>query len=162
MNPTELIGWKDVAVRLGAATLVGAMLGLNRELHGKPAGLRTNALVALGSALFTTTGIWAASNGGGQADPSAVSRVLQGVVTGLGFLGAGVIMHDTGQHIRGLTTAATIWLSSALGIACAVGDWKVVTVGCALTLVVLALLTPVEDFLHRRFPPRSDNEPPNP
>jgi putative Mg2+ transporter-C (MgtC) family protein len=153
MDPIEIVGWKEVILRLGSATLAGAVLGLNRELRGKPAGLRTLALVALGSALFTLAGIGAVLETGKPINSDAISRVIQGIVTGIGFLGAGVIIHDVQQHVRGLTTAATIWLSSSLGIACGLGVWKVVLVGCGLTLVVLALLPALERLLHHRFPP---------
>ena len=160
MDPNEVVGWKEVILRLGAATLVGALVGLNRELRGKPAGLRTIALVALGSALFTLAGSGTALDAGHSVNPDAVIRVIQGIVTGIGFLGAGVIIHDVRQHVRGLTTAATIWLSSGLGIACGVGAWKPVLVATVLTMVVLALLPRVEDLLHRHFsvPPE---KPPN-
>src|SRR5262245_33477653 len=118
MDPIEIVKWKEVVLRLSSATLAGAVLGLNRELRGKPAGLRTLALVGVGSALFALAGIGAVLDTGKPTSTDAISRVIQGIVTGIGFLGAGVIIHDVQQHVRGLTTAATIWLSSALGIAC--------------------------------------------
>jgi putative Mg2+ transporter-C (MgtC) family protein len=97
-----MLGWLDIILRLGAAILVGSVIGLNRELHHKPTGMRTLGLVALGSALAVLAV---------AQDPQAdVSRVIQGVITGVGFLGAGVILHrPTGSKVHGLTTAAIIW-----------------------------------------------------
>jgi putative Mg2+ transporter-C (MgtC) family protein len=133
----------EIVLRLGLAALVGAALGLNRELHGKPTGVRTLGLVGLGSALAVMA---AASTG----DVAAPSRVMQGIVTGIGFLGAGVILRPAGRgHVHGLTTAACTWLTAALGIACAVSEWHFVLVGLALAFSVLVLGGPVERFLQR-------------
>ena len=100
----------EIALRLGAATLVGVALGLNRDLHGKPTGVRTLGLVGLGSALIVLAV-------GGRVSADA-SRVIQGIVTGIGFLGAGVIMrNDAGNQIHGITTAACAWLTACIGAA---------------------------------------------
>ena len=97
----------DIALRLGAATLVGALLGLNRDLHGKATGVRTLGLVCLGSALAVLS-IHAVSG----AD---ASRIIQGIVTGVGFLGAGVIVRNSkGHHVHGLTTAACVWVTACI------------------------------------------------
>lgn len=139
----------DVLVRLGAATLIGAALGLNREIRGKPAGLRTHALVALGTSLVTLTGIVLAGHDG-EIDSNAVSRVIQGIVAGIGFLGGGTILKsDSGDHISGLTTAASLWVVACLGIACGVGLWQMALVALVLALLVLVLGEPVERALHR-------------
>jgi len=133
----------DAVLRLGAAIVVGGAIGLNRDLRNKPAGVRTHALVALGSALAT---ILLADD----RDPNAMSRVVQGIITGIGFLGAGVILRrEGGRTVRGLTTAASIWVVATLGIACGMGQWVPVAVGSVLTLVVLLLGGPLEDAVHR-------------
>lgn len=152
MDIFHTLGWQEILLRLGSATLVGAVLGLNRELRGKPAGLRTNALVSLGSALLILAGVGVAQ-GGGDLQANVTSRVMQGVITGIGFLGAGVILRDTGgTQVHGITTAATIWLTAALGVLCGVGMWVLALLGTAFTLVVLILGKPFEKFLHRKFP----------
>jgi len=139
------LAYGDVFLRLGAAVAAGAMIGLDRELRRKPAGLRTLALVSLGSAVFILETV----------DPTrafidATSRVIQGIVTGVGFLGAGSIMRSASEDsIRGLTTAASIWLAAASGIACGLANWPLVIVGCSLGLLVL-VITPVERVIHNR------------
>ena len=123
----------DVFQRLGAAVLAGALIGIDREIRAKPAGLRTITLVSLGSAVFTLTAL------GPEMDDST-SRVIQGIITGIGFLGAGTIVRgETDQSIRGLTTAASVWLAAAIGIACALAYWALVLAASALGLFVLAL-----------------------
>jgi putative Mg2+ transporter-C (MgtC) family protein len=160
MQFLEIIGWREITLRLCSAVLIGALLGLNRELNGKPAGLRTNALVSLGAALLTLISIGTAMGHDHAPDPGAVSRVMQGIITGIGFLGAGVILRDVGgTRVHGITTAATIWLVAVLGIVCGAGIWPVALVGVVLTLVVLVLGRPLEKYLHRRFP--SLAEPPH-
>ena len=157
MDIFHTLGWQEIALRLGSATLVGAVLGLNRELRGKPAGLRTNALVSLGSALLILAGVGVAGVGG-ELQANVTSRVMQGVITGIGFLGAGVILRDTGgTQVHGITTAATIWLTAALGVLCGVGMWTLALLGTAITLVVLVLGQPLEKFLHRKFPKLSEH-----
>jgi len=135
----------EVFLRLSAAVGAGALIGLDRELRRKPAGLRTLALVSLGSALFVLETIDPLA-----AHPDATSRVVQGVVTGVGFLGAGSIIrgHDE-ESVRGLTTAASIWLAAATGIACGTANWPLVLGACLLGLLVLTI-TPVERVLHNR------------
>lgn len=133
------ISWDDVLLRLGAATLAGIAIGLNRDLHNKPIGMRTLALVSLGAATVTV----AAIQFNVMAEhPDALSRVVQGVIqgimAGISFIGAGVILRDQGkQTVQGLTTAATVWVSAALGIACGLAAWTVVAVAAVLALVSL-------------------------
>jgi putative Mg2+ transporter-C (MgtC) family protein len=138
-----------VLLRLGVATVIGGVLGLNREIRGKPAGMRTHALVALGTALVTLTGLVLAGHDG-DFDSNSVSRVIQGIVAGIGFLGGGTILKsDSGEQISGLTTAASLWVASALGIACGVGLWVMALVALGLALVVLVAGEKVEQVLHR-------------
>jgi len=109
-----LSGNGEIAVRLGAALILGSAVGLNRDLHGKPAGMRTHALVSLAAAVavMVSLGLPGESK---SMDPNAISRVLQGILTGIGFLGAGVILRDPTGHVTGLTTAATMALRRARG-----------------------------------------------
>jgi putative Mg2+ transporter-C (MgtC) family protein len=132
--PVEL----DIALRLGAATLIGAGIGLNRDLHGKPTGVRTLGLVGLGAALVVLAGTDFLATGP-PLDLDPVSRAIQGVLTGIGFLGAGVIIQEGREKkVRGLTTAALIWLTACMGIACGLGAW--IPAGVALLLAFLLLL----------------------
>lgn len=130
---------------LFSATALGAMIGLNRQMHHKPAGLRTNALVSLGAAMAALL-VLRTSHG----DASSASRVLQGVVTGIGFLGAGVIMHhDAESRVEGLTTAASVWISAMIGLACGIGLILEAGVVTAITIAVLSFGGRVEHFLAR-------------
>ena len=123
-----------MAVRLMLAVILGAMLGLERELRGMAAGLRTHMLVALGSALFVVVPL----QSGMEAD--GVSRVLQGVFSGIGFLGAGAIVKLSGAgEIRGLTTAASVWLTSAIGITAGMGREMTAVLTTLLALAILTL-----------------------
>src|SRR5262245_42994646 len=108
----------EVAMRLVAATLIGGSVGLNREMRHRPAGLTTHALVGLGAALITA--VMATLTNLNHPDSQAMSRVIQGVIAGIGFLGGGAILKD-GDEVRGVTTAATIWVTAALGVACGAG-----------------------------------------
>lgn len=127
------LSYLEVFFRLGAAVLVGAVIGFDREIRDKPAGLRTLALVSLGSAVFTLTALYA-----GAVD--STSRVIQGIVTGVGFLGAGTIIRGrTEASVRGLTTAASVWVAAALGVACGLAYWSLVLVASMLGLLVLVL-----------------------
>jgi putative Mg2+ transporter-C (MgtC) family protein len=137
------LGFLEVFLRLGAAVLAGGLIGFDREVRNKPAGLRTMALVALGSAVFVL-----AAAGAENAD--STSRVIQGVITGVGFLGAGTIIRgQTEESVRGLTTAASIWLAAAAGVACGLALWPLVLVSCCLGLLIL-VLEPIERWLKSR------------
>ena len=138
--------WSEIALRLGAAVVIGAVIGLDRELRHKPAGVRTIGLVSLGSALavliVTVT----------SSDPTVSSRVIQGVLTGVGFLGAGVIVHHSGT-VEGLTTAASIWAAAALGAGAGLGAWPTVVIGAGLALVLLVVAGWIEYTLKHRHEP---------
>ena len=141
--------WQGILLRLGVATLIGCALGLNREIARKPAGMRTHALVALGTALVTLTGMVLAGQDG-EFDSNSVSRVIQGIVAGIGFLGCGTILKSgSGEQISGLTTAASLWVVACLGIACGVGLWIMALIALGLALLVLTVGDWVEKLLHR-------------
>ena len=148
---SQLLPAWEVVARLGAAVLVGGIIGLNREIRHKSAGLRTQALVSLGSATATLV-VSELAAVGDTFDTSAVSRVMQGVLTGIGFLGAGVILHDRQDgQIQGLTTAASIWVSCTLGLACGVGFWHLALAVMGLALAVLLGGIRIEQAVHRRW-----------
>jgi putative Mg2+ transporter-C (MgtC) family protein len=133
----------DLVLRLFVAAGLGAAIGVERELRQKPAGLRTNILIAVGSALFTVMSVVLAREGG------TPDRIAAQVVTGIGFLGAGAILRH-GTTIHGMTTAATIWVNAAVGMAAGAGQLAIATVATVVTLIVLALLPPIEAFFERR------------
>lgn len=143
----------EIVLRLVVATVAGAALGLNRELHDKRTGVRTLGLVSLGSAL----GVMAAAHVGGPGD---ATRAMQGILTGIGFLGAGVIIRPaTGARIHGLTTAAATWLTACIGIASAVADWRIVIPGLILAFIVLIWGGEFEKAVRSRFQAPDDNPP---
>lgn len=127
----------EVAVRLAAAVGGGSAIGLNRFLRRKAAGTRTHAIVALGAAMATLLAERA-------TEAEAVSRVAQGLVTGVGFIGAGVILRH-GSHVQGLTTAASIWTCAIYGICCGAGDLAVAVTGLVLALAMLLIGKPIEE-----------------
>lgn len=142
----------EAALRLGAATLIGILLGIDRELRRKPAGMRTHALVSLGAATVTYVMIRISIDAtGGELDPHAVSRAIQGIVAGVGFLGGGVILKNGSRDVKGLTTAASIWVVAALGIACGGGQWYAASVAVVFALIILVFGGSFERFLIRRF-----------
>lgn len=143
----------EVLVRLLSATLVGGVIGINRDLHGKETGIRTLGLVCLGAALIGVACTRAASViGHVDAESRIAQGVIQGVLTGIGFLGAGVIVREQGSnHVRNLTTAATVWTTAVLGIVCGLGPLPVVGAGAALALLLLTIGGPIERFMDRRF-----------
>jgi putative Mg2+ transporter-C (MgtC) family protein len=144
-----LLDWPEIVLRLGAATLAGGLIGLNRDLHGKPIGLRTLGLVGLATAMVV---VLAESFGNTEKVPDAISRVIQGVLTGIGFLGAGVIVHrENRSRVHGLTSAACTWLTACVGIICGAGQWRIVTVALGITFLVLIFGGRVEKLLHRAF-----------
>ncbi|HKX48827.1 MAG TPA: MgtC/SapB family protein [Candidatus Binatia bacterium] len=133
-----------ITVRLIVAMIFGAVIGIQRERAGKPAGLRTHMLVALGAAVF----IIASGEFGMNAD--SISRVIQGLVTGIGFLGAGAILklYDK-RAVEGLTTAAGIWMTAALGVAVGLGRFGLALVATLLAWMTLSLVRQMEHILNR-------------
>ena len=132
----------ELFIRLGLALVVGLLIGLERETKEKPAGLRTNMLVSFGSALFVLTPI---ELGMAQQNPDILGRVIAGVIGGVSFIGAGTILR--GSKVHGLTSAATIWISSALGIVTGCGLWKISFLGALITLIILRGLNKLERYL---------------
>ena len=129
--------------RLLIAAGLSAAIGLEREYHQKPAGLRTNMLIGIGSALFTVLSLAFAHGGQGTTD-----RVAAQIASGIGFLGAGAILRSE-HSVHGLTTAATVWVVAAIGMAVGAGAHGLATATTAVTLVILAVLPPVENFFER-------------
>jgi putative Mg2+ transporter-C (MgtC) family protein len=136
----------ELVRRLLTAALLGAILGFEREMRQKSAGLRTNILIAVGSALFTLMSYELAGDAPG-ADPG---RLAAQIVTGIGFLGAGAIMR-TDSGIYGLTTAATVWVNAAVGVAAGGGEYHLAFIATAVTVAVLLMLHPLERLIDRRF-----------
>ena len=157
----------EIGLRLLAATAAGMLLGVNRDLKGKPTGMRTLALVCLGASLATVATVYLADI---QKDPNALSRVvqgvLQGVLTGIAFLGAGAIIRKDNDETPGLTTAANVFVVASIGIACGLGAWWAALIAWVLALVVLAGLTSFEKRLERmgqkKAPDGSKPLPPKP
>lgn len=143
----------DIATRLAAALVAGALVGLERERKHRPAGFRTMILISLGSCGFVVAGLSALSSfpDSGQAE---VSRILQGLMSGVGFLGAGAVIQNK-KAVRGLTTAAAVWVTAALGAMCGIGQFITAGMLAAFTLFTLLVLEHVEE---RYFPePDFDN-----
>jgi len=132
----------DLWARLLLAAGLGAAIGVERELRQKAAGLRTNILIALGSAIFTVVSLEIARTGG------TPDRIAASIVTGVGFLGAGSILRS-GKSIHGMTTAATIWVNASVGMAAGAGLYTIAITGTIITLIVLALLPYLEQRLDR-------------
>jgi putative Mg2+ transporter-C (MgtC) family protein len=141
-----VLDWSEIVLRLGAATLAGGLIGLNRDLHGKPIGLRTLGLVGLATAMVVVA---ADPSGHAGATFDATSRVIQGILTGIGFLGAGVIIHGESQsRVQGLTSAACTWLTACVGIVCGIGYWRIVIVALGIAFTVLLAGGRIERWLH--------------
>jgi putative Mg2+ transporter-C (MgtC) family protein len=133
--------WEAI-VRTVAALVAGGAIGLERSYHGRAAGLRTYALVSFGSALLVAGGQYELF----PADSGEVTRIIQGIVTGIGFLGAGVIVKE-GFSVRGLTTAASIWCAAAIGVVLGAGSYWMGFASTLVTLVALTILRRIEDRL---------------
>jgi len=143
-----LLDWTEIILRLGVAALAGCVIGLNRDLHGKPIGLKTLGLVSLATSML----LLMVHSSDAKIVSDAGSRVIQGILTGIGFLGAGVIVH-AGRHfrVRGLTSAACTWLAACIGIVCGLGQWRLVTIALVITFAILTLGGPIERWLHKRL-----------
>ncbi|AFZ44676.1 MgtC/SapB transporter [Halothece sp. PCC 7418] len=133
------IPWSEAAGRLILAVIFGGIIGWDRERDRKSAGLRTNMLVSLGAALVILGGL---QSGIGSRDESLIGRSIQGILTGVGFVGAGAILQR--DKVHGLTTATAIWISSALGIVSGLGLWQLGLMGLGLTMIILRVMKLVE------------------
>lgn len=147
-------------VRLGLAVLFGAAIGINRELLRKPAGLQTHSLVSLGSALVAIFSLQIAES---LQDSAAVSRIMQGLVAGIGFIGGGVILHrhDRGE-IYGITTAASIWVVAGAGSAVGLGLWRLSGAVVAMSLGILIVFGAIDNWLQRNQISQKVDPPPEP
>lgn len=125
-----MIEYPEILLRLILATLAGGLIGLEREVVHKPAGIRTHMLVSLGSALFVLVTL--------TTIPSEVARIIAGIATGIGFLGAGTIFKAK-NDVQGLTTAASVWTVAAVGIAIGLGYYLMTIIAAALILIILHL-----------------------
>jgi putative Mg2+ transporter-C (MgtC) family protein len=155
-----LLDWPEITLRLGVAALAGSLIGLNRDLHGKPIGLKTLGLVGLATAMVVMV---ADSSGDTTKVSDAASRTIQGILTGIGFLGAGVIVRAEHHfRVRGLTSAACAWLAACVGIACGVGQWRIVAVALAIAFILLTVGRRLERWLHQALGGRDEPEPKSP
>ncbi len=133
-----MMTWQELAVRLGLALVLGAAIGLERQWRSRYVGLRTNTLVTIGSAAMTAFGMMLPVGG----DPSAIVHIIAGIITGVGFLGAGVIIHE-GVTVKGFHTAATLWCSVAVGMFAGAGHFAFAAVLTGFIVLVNVLLRPV-------------------
>ena len=155
-EPLPLTGDADLGVRIVIALILGLALGIEREYRGHPAGIRTMALVSIGACLFTALGLVPAF--GVKTDPT---RIAAQVVTGVGFLGAGAILRQGGD-VRGLTTAASIWVVASLGMAVGFGYYAIAAFTTFLVIVTLVSIKPLEDRFFRGRRNRRHDDPPEP
>ena len=144
----------DAIVKISLAALLGAIVGLEREWGGHPAGLRTNMVIAISSCLFTILSIEGFPLRGSAQD---TARVAAQIVTGVGFLGAGVVLRSK-KHVRGLTTAATIWLVAAIGMAVGAGVYFVAVFATVLSTILVIILAPISHRLEQRAREKENNE----
>jgi putative Mg2+ transporter-C (MgtC) family protein len=146
--------WRETLLRMTVAVLASGLIGWDRQRGGQPAGLRTHMLVGLGAALMVSIPL-----GSGMAD---ASRAVQGVATGIGFLCAGDILHhvrDGSERVKGLTSAASLWVTAAIGMVAAVGAWRHLVIGTIGTMLILVVMRPVERFLVRTHVPATEPVP---
>jgi putative Mg2+ transporter-C (MgtC) family protein len=136
----------DTFLRLTSATVLGGVIGLEREMRDRWAGMRTHMMVAMGAAVFVE-----AAQSAVPGEGADVSRTIQGVAAGIGFIGAGTILKLTErQEVKGLTTASSIWLAAAVGTTCGLALYSIAVIGTVLAVLVLAVLLPLESWLQRK------------
>jgi putative Mg2+ transporter-C (MgtC) family protein len=146
-NPLDVTSVEELALRLGLAAVIGLLLGLDREMRGVDAGIRTHALVALSSAMIMVSSLllFAELRDSGADAPDPL-RAVQGLAQSIGFIAAGIIF-VRGGSVRNMTTAANIWIAAAVGIACGCGQYALVLIGAGLALILLTVLKALERFL---------------
>jgi len=149
----------EVVARGALAVAVGALLGLERRMHRKPAGVRTLALVSLGAAVFilSTLELIGAKTDGVQVD--TVGRVMAAIIGGIGFLGAGTIIR-TGEHVEGITTAAMIWVTAGIGVTCGLGQYGLAVVVASLALLAMGMFKVIERALAMPSESADKDQPP--
>jgi putative Mg2+ transporter-C (MgtC) family protein len=145
----------EIILRLGLALAFGLAVGIDRQLRRKPAGLRTMMLVSLGAATFVMLAMTHRLPSGESMSSADMSRIIQGIVGGIGFLGAGVVLHS-GNRIAGITTAAAVWVTAAVGVAFGMGEYRLGTVGGVATILTLTVAAGIE---HMVFPDGEDRRP---
>ncbi len=145
-DPLALFSWTELLLRLGAASLIGLLLGLDRELTGHEAGIRTHALVALSSAMIMASSLMLTVQLRGDGFAPDPLRAVQGLSQAIGFIAAGVIF-VRGANVVNMTTAANLWVAAAVGIACGAGQYRLVIVGTGLGLILLTLVKLFERLL---------------
>lgn len=153
----------EVSLRLLAATAAGGLIGLNRDLADKPIGVRTLGLVSLGAATISIAGIQVQ---GMAENADAMSRVVQGIIqgvmAGVSFIGAGVILRNAeARTVEGLTTAATVWMSAALGVACGLGAWRTIAIAVPISLTVLLSSSWIDWYKRRSANIRNEDRNPS-
>jgi putative Mg2+ transporter-C (MgtC) family protein len=158
VDPLAVSSTWEIALRLGAAVLVGLLLGLDREVRGHDAGIRTHALVALSSAMIMISSLLLydeirAAGAGNAPDPL---RAVQGLAQSIGFIAAGLIF-VRGGAVRNMTTASNIWVAAAVGIACGCGQYGLVLIGAGLAMILLTFVKLFERFIPKQDPADGDD-----
>jgi len=145
----------DTALRMVAAVVLGGAIGFNRDIHGKPTGIRAHALVSLGAAILMIAGSGPHIGG---AYPDAMSRVIQGIIAGIGFLGAGVILRGaSGLQVYHLVTASSLWVTTAIGVLAGLGAYLFAVIATVLVLLVLSIGLRLDRWLYGRAGIKEDD-----
>jgi len=145
----------ETALRIATAVVLGGAIGFNRDIHGKPTGIRAHALVSLGAAIVMLAGSGAYIGGN---HPDAMSRVIQGIIAGIGFLGAGVILRGaTGMQVYHLVTASTLWVTTGIGVLCGMGAYLLSGLATVLVLVVLVVGLRLDRWLYGKAGVKDDD-----
>ena len=145
----------QTALRMLAAVVLGGAIGFNRDIHGKPTGIRAHALVSLGAAILMIAG---SDMHIGGAHPDAMSRVIQGIIAGIGFLGAGVILRGAhGTQVYYLVTASSLWVTTGIGVLCGMGAYVLALIATALVLLVLSVGLSLDRWLYGKAGIKDDD-----